>query len=106
MNPGHLHFYNIDPSEQNVLLQCNKLLSTCAYQLDINLDHPRKAEVNEEMQISQRNDCATKDTKNSSINVKTGTTIVTDSEMGKKLLERLRLVTADRREKICKKKKS
>lgn len=46
-----------------------------------------------------------KDTKNSSINVKTGMIIVTDSEMGKKLLERLRLVTADRREKICKKKK-
>lgn len=47
-----------------------------------------------------------KDTKNSSINVKTGMTIINDSETEKKLLERLRLVTADGREKICKKKKS
>lgn len=57
------------------------------------------------MQIAQRNDCEMKDTKNSSINVKTGMTIINDSETEKKLLERLRLVTADGREKICKKKK-
>lgn len=29
------------------------------------LDHPRKAEVNVEIQIAQRNDCAMKDTENS-----------------------------------------
>lgn len=56
------------------------------------------------MQIAQKNDCAMKDTKNSSINVKTGMTIITDSEMSKKLFERLKLMTADERENICKKK--
>lgn len=44
-----------------------------------------------------------KNTQNSSISVKTGMIVIIDSEMGEKLLARLTLVTADRTEKICKK---